>query len=152
MTGFSEVIGSWKIIEISLPRMSRISASSSCTRSLPSILIEPADDASRRVGHQAQDRQRGHRLAAAGLADDRQCLAPPHRERDVVDRLDDAEPGEQIGLQPLDLEHRLGIVAGAQPRSAGMSAAVGRLRSLSHPKRSRLSSAELRLVISCRLE
>ena len=41
MTGFSEVIGSWKIIEISLPRISRISGSLSCTRSRPSTLIEP---------------------------------------------------------------------------------------------------------------
>ncbi len=54
MTGFNEVIGSWKIIEISLPRISRISASSSVTRSLPSILIEPRDDPSGRVRHEAQ--------------------------------------------------------------------------------------------------
>src|SRR5204862_245895 len=41
MTGLSEVIGSWKIIEISLPRTSRIAASSSARMSLPSSLIEP---------------------------------------------------------------------------------------------------------------
>src|SRR5262245_53878706 len=40
-TGLSEVIGSWKIIEMSLPRNARICASSSLTRSRPSSSIEP---------------------------------------------------------------------------------------------------------------
>ena len=80
-------------------------------------LDRAADDASRRVRHQAQQRQRGHRLAAAGLADDRQGFRAAHRERDVVDRLDDPEPGEQVGPQSLDLDTVLGIVAGRpQPR------------------------------------
>ncbi|MNK87097.1 hypothetical protein D3C87_1070260 [compost metagenome] len=34
-TGFSEVIGSWKIIEMRLPRICRISRSLSCIRSVP---------------------------------------------------------------------------------------------------------------------
>jgi hypothetical protein len=34
-TGLSEVIGSWKIIEMSLPRMARIRSSSYCSRSAP---------------------------------------------------------------------------------------------------------------------
>ena len=41
ITGLSEVIGSWKIIEISLPRMPRMVASSTATRSTPSRRIEP---------------------------------------------------------------------------------------------------------------
>jgi len=41
ITGLSEVIGSWKIIEIRLPRTSRISSSSSASRSVPSSMIEP---------------------------------------------------------------------------------------------------------------
>src|SRR5215510_2139296 len=40
-TGLREVIGSWKIIEMSLPRNARICASSSLTRSRPSSSIEP---------------------------------------------------------------------------------------------------------------
>ena len=41
ITGLSEVIGSWKIIEISLPRMLRMAAASRATRSTPSRRIEP---------------------------------------------------------------------------------------------------------------
>src|SRR6266704_954165 len=41
-TGFSEVIGSWKIIAISLPRIRRISAGESCSRSVPSKRICPS--------------------------------------------------------------------------------------------------------------
>ena len=37
----SDVIGSWKIIEISLPRTSRISSSEILSRSRPASLIEP---------------------------------------------------------------------------------------------------------------
>src|SRR5499426_3404858 len=40
-TGLREVIGSWKIIEMSLPRTARICASSSLSRSRPSSSIEP---------------------------------------------------------------------------------------------------------------
>src|SRR5262249_11309960 len=40
-TGLSEVIGSWKIIEMSLPRTARICASSSLMRSRPSSSITP---------------------------------------------------------------------------------------------------------------
>src|SRR5262249_48383363 len=40
-TGLSEVIGSWKIIEMSLPRTARICASSSLVRSRPSSSIAP---------------------------------------------------------------------------------------------------------------
>jgi len=39
---------------------------------------------------QAQDRQRGDRLAAAGFADDAQRLALVDDEADAVDGLDDA--------------------------------------------------------------
>ena len=41
ITGLSEVIGSWKIIEMRLPRICRISASSRESRSVPSSLISP---------------------------------------------------------------------------------------------------------------
>ncbi|MBA7470418.1 hypothetical protein ES707_05704 [subsurface metagenome] len=41
ITGLSEVIGSWKIIDIRLPRMPRISSSESASRSRPSSTTEP---------------------------------------------------------------------------------------------------------------
>ena len=40
-TGLSEVIGSWKIMEISFPRMPRIAVSESFSRSVPSKRIDP---------------------------------------------------------------------------------------------------------------
>ena len=74
-TGLSEVIGSWKIIEMSLPR--------TCAHRLvverqqvdAGELDRAADDAAGRIGHQPHQRQRGDALAAAGFADDRQRLA-----------------------------------------------------------------------------
>ena len=47
------------------------------------------DDPPGRIGHEAGDRQRGHALAAAGLADEAQGLAVAHVEAHVVDGLDD---------------------------------------------------------------
>ncbi len=79
-TGLSEVIGSWKIIEIALPRTSRISGSDSSSRLRPSNSMRPPTMRRRRHRQQAQDRQRRHALAAAGLADDRQRLAGHHVE------------------------------------------------------------------------
>ena len=42
MTGFSEDVGCWKIIEIRSPRISRISSSVSLSRSLPSKITSPS--------------------------------------------------------------------------------------------------------------
>ena len=109
-TGFSEVIGSWKIIEISLPRIvAHLGLARAARDRVPSILIEPPTMRPGGLGTRRSSDKRRHRLAAAGLADDRQRLAAAHRERHVVDRFDDARRGEQIGLQALDLEHVLGI-------------------------------------------
>ena len=75
ITGLSEVIGSWKIIEMRLPR---ICAHLVFVESEQIGAFEhdrAADDPARRIGHQPHDRQRGHALAAAGFADDRQRLA-----------------------------------------------------------------------------
>ena len=107
ITGLSEVIGSWKIIEMRLPRIARISASSRPSRSVPSSVNGAADDPARRIRHQPHDRQRGHALAAAGLADDGQRLAAANAERDVVDRLEQPRIGEEHRLQVLHVENRL---------------------------------------------
>ena len=47
------------------------------------------DDPARRVRDEPGDRERGHALAAAGLADEAERLAVLHVEADVVDRLHD---------------------------------------------------------------
>ena len=41
MNGFSDVIGSWKIIAMRLPRIARISSSDSVSRSRPSNITSP---------------------------------------------------------------------------------------------------------------
>ena len=73
-TGLSEVIGSWKIIEMSRPRTSRISSSESSSRLRPSNRMRPEG----RGGVCAARPGRGgggDRLAAAGFADDGDDLA-----------------------------------------------------------------------------
>ena len=99
ITGLSEVIGSWKIIEMSRPRMARISSSASCEEVDAVEADRAADDAAGRIGDQPHQRQRGHALAAAGFADDRQRLAARDRKRHAVDGLDRAVAGEEVGFQ-----------------------------------------------------
>ena len=65
-----------------------------------------ADDPSRPL--QPHDAHRGHRLAAAGLADDAERLAGVQLERDAVDRFDGALFGREHRVQVLDLEQGLG--------------------------------------------
>ena len=75
-SGLSEVIGSWKIIAMRLPRtaqqLARRRADQLAGRGSGSL---PGGMPGHRVGQQLQDRQRGHRLARAGFADQRQGLA-----------------------------------------------------------------------------
>jgi hypothetical protein len=66
-----------------------------------------ADDASRRIRHQAHDRKRGHALAAARFADDGQGLAARKRKGQAVDGLEHAAAREEISLQARNLEHGL---------------------------------------------
>ena len=79
IVGFSELIGSWKIMPMRLPRTS-----------WPSTILRSQDvdaakqrraarDAARRHRDQAHDALHGHRLAAARLADDRERLAGARR-------------------------------------------------------------------------
>ncbi len=71
-TGFRRVIGSWKIIAISPPRISR-SSSSSELQEVPAVEQDlAAGELARRRVDQPHDRERGDALAAAGLAHERQ--------------------------------------------------------------------------------
>ena len=58
---------------------------------------------------EAHGRQRGDALAAAGLADDAERLAVLDLEADPVDGLDHPVLGEEVGLEPLDLEEIVGL-------------------------------------------
>src|SRR5947209_11749174 len=64
-----------------------------------------SDDAAGRIGHKPHDRQRGHALAAAGFADDREHLARCDIEGDAIDRFDQAASGEEHGAQIVHAEH-----------------------------------------------
>jgi hypothetical protein len=54
--------------------------------------------------HEAQHRERAHRLAAAGFAHPRHRLAGIDRIGDAVDRLDEAVRARELDFQALDLE------------------------------------------------
>jgi hypothetical protein len=62
------------------------------------------DDARGRPGHQPQQRQGGHRLAAARLTHDAEGLALAEGEAHPVHRLHHAPAGEAVGVEVLDLE------------------------------------------------
>ena len=60
------------------------------------------------LGDQTQDGQRGHAFAAAGFADNPQCLAGTDAVRDAVHRRDDPAGGEKV--RPRLSTSRIGCV------------------------------------------
>ena len=74
-TGFSDVIGSWKIIAISPPRRSRSSLCDIVRRSRPLYSASPGVDAARRHGNEAEHRHHRDALPRSRLADDAEHLA-----------------------------------------------------------------------------
>ena len=99
MTGLSEVMGSWKMTEISLPRMSRMAG-----------LVEPdqlaaakpdaaGDDASGRHRDQSEDGRGADALAAARSADDAEHLAAVEPVGEAIDGAQDSIAREEPGLQ-----------------------------------------------------
>ena len=91
MTGLSDVIGSWKIIEIRLPLICRISASVA-SREIAVLeqnaaLGNPPDW----LCDKAHDRLGGDALAAAGLPDKARRISPRMNGKvDAPDRVDEA--------------------------------------------------------------
>ena len=102
-TGFSDVIGSWKIMLMSLPRIARISSHDSFEQVAAAEENLASDDLSRRVGNQPQDAQRRDALAGAGLADEAQHFARADVEVDAVDGLGDAGLGVEVRAQAANL-------------------------------------------------
>ena len=98
-TGFRLVIGSWKIIAMSLPRTLAHLVLGQRAQVAPAQHDVAGDDLARRVGDEPHDRQRRDRLARAGLADDAERLLTVEREAHAVDRLDHADVGEEVGRE-----------------------------------------------------
>ena len=90
MIGFSEVIGSWKIIAISPPRRRRISALGKREEVAAEEARAAGGDARRRPGQKAHEGEGGQRLAGAALPGDRQDLSLGDAEGHPVD--DGAHP------------------------------------------------------------
>ena len=120
-SGLSAVIGSWKIIAISPPRID-----AHLRLALRAQVAAFEDDPARRgrAVDQAEDRQRGDRLARSRLADECELLAGSDRERDVVDDRVGAEAHRQV----LDREQRRGHGRGPQARAPRAAAAALPLR------------------------
>ena len=83
-SGFSEVMGSWKIMAIRLPRTARSTVSLAPSSSWPWNWMLPLGMPRRRIGQELQDRQRRHRLAGAALAHQAERLATVEIEGDLA--------------------------------------------------------------------
>ena len=105
-TGFSEVIGSWKIIAISAPRTRRSSSSSAPISSVPLYVAVPSK---RALGEQHSPI---NVIAVTGRPEPdspttASTSARGEFEGDAVDGLHDALLGRERDAQVLDLEQRI---------------------------------------------
>jgi hypothetical protein len=66
-----------------------------------------------RLGDQLHDAERGHGLAAAGLAHDAEGLPLLDVQIHAVHGTDDALVGEEVGLEVLDVQQALGHIVWA---------------------------------------
>ena len=65
-------------------------------------------DATAGLGKEPEDRQTGHRLSGAGLADDPERLAAADGERGAVDRAHDAAARVDVRAEVADFEQWIG--------------------------------------------
>ena len=126
-TGFRLVIGSWKIIAISWPRTLR---SSRVARAQQVAAVEqsPSRATTRPArGRMPEQRERGHALAAARLADDPERLARRDVERDAVDGVDGAAAVQNWTCRSSTASSGSRISHG--PAASGRAPRAGRRRS-----------------------
>ena len=108
-SGLSAVSASWKTIASSVPAsLASLLAVGAEQVDVGRVVRRPADDVGDRL-EQADERRRGHRLAAAGFAEQGQCFAAAGREGHVVDGADGAGDGADVDGQAVDLEYRVGV-------------------------------------------
>ena len=94
-TGFSDVIGSWKIIAMSPPRTSRSSFFDIVSRSRPLKIASPRRPVPA-ARDQVEHRHHGHALPGPGLADHAEDLSGEEVVVDTGDRLDDPVLGAEL--------------------------------------------------------
>ena len=85
---------------ISAPRIARISRSLQLEQIVPAVEARSARPRLAGRLNEAQNRQRGHRLAASGLADEAQRFAAAQLEADMIDRANDPVEPEGGGQAP----------------------------------------------------
>ena len=108
-TGFSVISGSWKIIAMRSPRSWRICSSLYLRRSWPLKRTSPSTTS---PGiDQAQQREAGHGLARAGLADQAHDFASAHGQVYAVDGRPGAGFGMECGAQAAHLQNGLAHVS-----------------------------------------
>ena len=90
---------------MSRPRISRICSSSRSSRDWPSNTIWPFG-ISGQARQQPHDRERGHRFAGPGFADDGDHFAAVDGEADALDRAHDAARGDELGVKIGDFQKR----------------------------------------------
>ena len=117
-TGFRLVIGSWKIIAISPPRIFRSLLDRQREQVAAFEPDLPAGDLARRFVDEPHDGERGHALARAGLADDREAAAALDGEVDAVDGLDDPVEDLEVGLEVANLEQVVPVRRAVSARSS----------------------------------
>ena len=112
--GLSDVIGSWKIIEMSRPRILRISSSSSVSKLRPSKLMRPLRDA-RRYGRGSSRMIESAETDLPEPDSPTMATTSPRStlEAQAFDRSHDAARGQEMDVQVLDLEQGRAIL-GAQ--------------------------------------
>ena len=106
-TGLRLVIGSWKIMAISLPRM-RAHLRFRFGQQVVAIEQDRAAGDAAGAGDEAHDRQAGDRFAGARFADDGQRLAAADVEAHTVDGAHLALLAVEAGSEVPDLEQRYG--------------------------------------------
>ena len=139
-TGFSAVIGSWNTIAMRAPRISRIEllVERDEVLAVEMDLAAGLDAAGR--ANEAEQRERGDRLAAARLADEPDRLAGADLEADAVDRAGDTVLGVEVRAKVANAKERLSHSRDGV--SAGRSRRGQRLRRLGPVRRVKLPRIE----------
>ena len=105
-----------------------------------------AGDVAGRAVDDVHDGRRGHALAGAAFAEDRQCLAGIEMEVDAAHRLDDALCGVELDAEVQDLEQMvLGLAHGFLPPTSSRQRWVGSVTTRSQLE-SRLSESVASMI------